>query len=76
MTGRLPSSVPVLRGLRAVPELFGVDSDFIAADAIRDESGCVLRYDRTFYVSGSRRAVAHLSRADLQRRVGGGLESE
>ncbi|KAA8883044.1 NIPSNAP family protein [Nocardia colli] len=29
-------------------KLFGVDPDFIAADRIRDESGCVLRYDRTF----------------------------
>jgi len=28
--------------------LFGVDADFIAADRIRDESGCVIRYDRTF----------------------------
>ncbi|PXX58747.1 NIPSNAP protein [Nocardia tenerifensis] len=28
--------------------LFGVDPDFVAADRIRDESGCVLRYDRTF----------------------------
>jgi hypothetical protein len=27
---------------------FGVDPDFIAADRIRDESGCVLRYDRSF----------------------------
>ena len=27
---------------------FGVDPEFIAADRIRDESGCVLRYDRTF----------------------------
>lgn len=27
---------------------FGHDPDFIAADRIRDESGCVLRYDRTF----------------------------
>ena len=27
---------------------FGVDPDFIAADRIRDESGCVLRYERTF----------------------------
>jgi hypothetical protein len=26
----------------------GTDPDFIAADRIRDESGCVLRYDRTF----------------------------
>ncbi|MFI6046912.1 NIPSNAP family protein [Nocardia sp. NPDC051321] len=28
--------------------LFGVDPDFIAADRIREESGCVLRYERTF----------------------------
>lgn len=27
---------------------FGVDPAFVAADRIRDESGCVLRYDRTF----------------------------
>lgn len=29
-------------------QLFGVDPEFIAADRIRDESGCVLRYERTF----------------------------
>jgi len=28
--------------------LFGVDPEFLAADRIRDESGCVVRYDRTF----------------------------
>ena len=28
--------------------LFGKDPEFIAADRIRDESGCVLRYERTF----------------------------
>jgi len=28
--------------------LFGVDPEFIAADRIRDESGCVHRYERTF----------------------------
>jgi hypothetical protein len=28
--------------------LFGSDPEFIAADRIRDESGCVLHYDRTF----------------------------
>ncbi|MFI5605725.1 NIPSNAP family protein [Amycolatopsis sp. NPDC051903] len=28
--------------------LFGVDPEFIAADRIRDESGCVVRYRRTF----------------------------
>jgi NIPSNAP len=28
--------------------LFGIDPDFIEADRIRDQSGCVLRYERTF----------------------------
>jgi hypothetical protein len=28
--------------------LFGVDPDVIAADRIRDESRCVLRYERSF----------------------------
>jgi hypothetical protein len=28
--------------------LFDHDADFIAADQIRDRSGCVIRYDRTF----------------------------
>lgn len=27
---------------------FGVNPDFIEADRIRDESGCVVRYDRSF----------------------------
>ncbi|AYF76261.1 NIPSNAP family protein [Nocardia yunnanensis] len=27
---------------------FGTDPDFVDADRIRDESGCVLRYERTF----------------------------
>lgn len=27
---------------------FGSDPDFVAADRIRDESGCVLRHARTF----------------------------
>lgn len=27
---------------------FGVDPEFVAADRIRDESGCVKRYERTF----------------------------
>jgi hypothetical protein len=30
---------------------FGVDPEFVEADRIRDESGCVLRYDRTFMQS-------------------------
>jgi hypothetical protein len=29
-------------------EGFGKDPDFIAADRIRDESGCVRRYERSF----------------------------
>jgi len=29
-------------------ERFGVDPEFIDADRIRDESGCVIRYERTF----------------------------
>lgn len=29
-------------------ERFGVDPDFVAADRIRDESGCVLRHQRSF----------------------------
>jgi hypothetical protein len=28
--------------------LVGSDPDFIEADRIRDQSGCVLRYERTF----------------------------
>lgn len=28
--------------------LFGVDPDFVAIDRFRDESGCVVRYRRTF----------------------------
>jgi hypothetical protein len=27
---------------------FGVDPEFVAADRIREESGCVRRYERTF----------------------------
>ena len=27
---------------------FGVDPEFVEVDRIRDESGCVIRYDRTF----------------------------
>jgi hypothetical protein len=28
--------------------LFGVDPEFVRADRIRDESGCVVRHERTF----------------------------
>jgi hypothetical protein len=27
---------------------FGADPDFIAADKLRDDTGCVVRYERTF----------------------------
>ena len=27
---------------------FGVDPEFVQADRIRDESGCVVRYERSF----------------------------
>ncbi len=39
------------RGLAAYEEyrqLVGRETEFIAADRIRDESGCVLRHERTF----------------------------
>lgn len=29
-------------------KLFGVDPEFVQADRIRDESGCVIRYERSF----------------------------
>ena len=41
-------SFPSLAAYEEYRKLFGVDPDFIAADRIRDESGCVLRYERTF----------------------------
>ena len=41
-------SFPSLAAYEEYRALFGVDPDFIAADRIRDESGCVIRYDRTF----------------------------
>jgi hypothetical protein len=41
-------SFPSLAAYEEYRKLFGVDPDFIAADRIRDESGCVLRYDRSF----------------------------
>jgi hypothetical protein len=41
-------SFPSLADYERYRELFGVDPDFIAADRIRDESGCVLRYERSF----------------------------
>jgi hypothetical protein len=41
-------SFPSLAAYEEYRTLFGVDPGFIAADRIRDESGCVLRYERTF----------------------------
>lgn len=41
-------SFPSLAAYEEYRARFGVDPEFIAADRIRDESGCVLRYDRSF----------------------------
>ena len=41
-------SFPSLAAYEQYRSLFGHDPDFIVADRIRDESGCVLRYDRSF----------------------------
>jgi NIPSNAP protein len=41
-------SFPSLAAYEQYRGLFGVDPEFVAADRIRDESGCVLRYERTF----------------------------
>ena len=41
-------SFPSLTAYERYRARFGVDPDFVAADRIRDESGCVVRYDRTF----------------------------
>jgi hypothetical protein len=41
-------SFPSLAAYEQYRALFTHDPDFIAADRIRDDSGCVIRYDRTF----------------------------
>jgi NIPSNAP len=41
-------SFPSLAAYEQYRALFGTDPEFDAADRIRDESGCVLRYHRTF----------------------------
>lgn len=41
-------SFPSLADYEEYRQCFGTDPEFIAADRIRDESGCVLRYERTF----------------------------
>ena len=39
---------PSLADYERYRQRFGVDPEFIEADRIRDESGCVRRYERTF----------------------------
>ena len=41
-------SFPSLADYEKYRSHFGVNAEFIAADRIRDESGCVLRYERSF----------------------------
>ena len=41
-------SFPSLAAYEQYRALFGTDPDFLDADRIRDESNCVLRYERTF----------------------------
>ncbi|MCW2910222.1 MAG: family containing protein, partial [Actinomycetia bacterium] len=41
-------SFPSLAAYEEYRALFGTDPEFVDADRIRDESGCVLRYERTF----------------------------
>jgi NIPSNAP len=41
-------SFPSLAHYEEYRKLFGNDPEFIAADAIRDDSRCVVRYERTF----------------------------
>jgi hypothetical protein len=41
-------SFPSLAAYEKYRGLFGIDPEFIEANRIRDESNCVLRYERTF----------------------------
>lgn len=41
-------SFPSLADYEQYRTLFGTHPDFIAADKLRDDTGCVLRYDRSF----------------------------
>lgn len=41
-------SFPSLAAYEQYRALFGTDPDFVAADRIRDESGCVRRHERSF----------------------------
>jgi hypothetical protein len=39
---------PSLAAYEEYRGLFGRDPEFVAADEIRESSGCVIRYERTF----------------------------
>jgi hypothetical protein len=41
-------SFPSLTAYEQYRAMFGTDPDFIEEDRIRDDSGCVLQYERTF----------------------------
>lgn len=41
-------SFPSLADYEEYRQHFGQHPDFVAADKIRDDSGCVIRYERTF----------------------------
>lgn len=41
-------SFPSLADYERYRKLFGVDPEFVEADRIRDDSGCVRRHERTF----------------------------
>jgi hypothetical protein len=41
-------SLPSLADYETYRSRFGSDPEFVEVDRIRDESGCALRYDRTF----------------------------
>ena len=41
-------SFPSLAAYETYRSRFGVDPEFVVADKIRDDSGCVLRFERTF----------------------------
>lgn len=51
-------SFPSFSAYEEYRTLFGKEQSFIEADRIRDESGCVVRYDRTFMRPLSRSADA------------------
>jgi hypothetical protein len=58
-------SFPSLAAYEQYRSLFGRDPDFIAADRIRDESACVVRYKRSFMkplLPGAKRARSRARR--------------